>query len=168
MIRHRRGGREDIAFRDIIRDVDTIGLSVLARLALGGPLSLFAGFVGWIFGFWFQGARSGTDNFFITQSLLTGLCAGAVAIFFWWNTETEMKILWIYALITLAVAVVSPIVVTQFAEIETYNTLIGPSRRVAVIVKGDLISIMIFSSAIAANVSAASLGAYRMIRYREI
>ena len=75
---------------------------------------------------------------------------------------------WIYALIVLAVAVASPVIVMQFAEIDTYNTLLGPSRRIAVIVKGDLISTMIFSSAIAANVVAAALGIYRMLRYREI
>ena len=77
--------------RDIIRDADTIGLSILARLVLGGPVSIFAGFAAWIFGFWFQGARIGSDNFFITQGIVTGLAAGAVAAFFWWNTETPLK-----------------------------------------------------------------------------
>ena len=154
--------------RDIIRDADTIGLSILARIVLGGPVSVFAGFAAWMFGFWFQVSRSGSDSFFITQGVLTGLAAGAVAAFFWWNTETPLKTQRFYALIVLAVAVASPVIVTQFAEIDTYNTLIGPSRRVAVIVKGDLISTMIFSSAIAANVVAAALGIYRMFRYREI
>ena len=62
----------------------------------------------------------------------------------------------------------SPIIVMQFAEIDTYNTLIGPSRRFAVIVKGDLISTMIFSSAIASNAVATALGIYRMVWRREI
>ena len=154
--------------RDIIRDADTIGLSILARVMLGGPLSLAAGFVAWIFGWWFQGARVGTDGFFIAQGVATGIGAGVVAAFFWWNTETPPKTQWTYALVVLAVAVASPIIVMQFAEIDTYNTLIGPSRRFAVIVKGDLISTMIFSSAIASNVVAASLGIYRMFRYGEI
>ncbi len=154
--------------REIIRDADTIGLSILARIALGGPVSLAAGFVAWLFGWWFQGARVGADSFFITQGIITGLAAGAVAAFFWWNTETPTKTQWLYALIVLAVAVASPIIVMQFAEIDTYNTLLGPSRRIVVIVKGDLISTMIFSSTIAANLSAAALGIYRMFRYREI
>lgn len=154
--------------RDIIRDVDTIGLSVLVRVMLGGPLSLVAGFVAWIFGWWFQGARVGTDTFFIVQGAATGFAAGAVAAFFWWNTETPPKIQWMYALVVVAIAIASPIIVMQFAEIDTYNTLIGPSRRFAVIVKGDLISTMIFSSAIASNAVAAVLGIYRMVWRREI
>ena len=154
--------------RDIIRDVDTIGLSVLVRVMLGGPLSLVAGFVAWIFGWWFQGARVGTDTFFIVQGAATGLAAGAVAAFFWWNTETPPKIQWMYALVVVAIAIASPIIVMQFAEIDTYNTLIGPSRRFAVIVKGDLISTMIFSSAIASNAVATVLGIYRMVWRREI
>ena len=154
--------------RDIIRDADTIGLSILVRFALGGPLSIAAGFVAWVFGWWFQGARVGTDGFFIAQGVATGLAAGAVAAFFWWNTETPPKIQRLYALAVIAVAVASPIIVMQFAEIDTYNTLIGPSRRFAVIVKGDLISTMIFSSAIASNALSASLGIYRMIWRREI
>ena len=78
--------------RDIIRDADTIGLSILVRVMLGGPLSLVAGFVAWIFGWWFQGARVGTDSFFIVQGAATGLAAGAVAAFFWWNMETPRRI----------------------------------------------------------------------------
>lgn len=154
--------------RDIIRDADTIGLSILARIILGGSLSIAAGFVAWIFGWWFQGARVGTDGFFIAQGVVTGLAAGAVAAFFWWNTETPVKTQWLYALAVVAIAVASPIIVMQFAEIETYNTLIGPSRRFAVIVKGDLISTMIFSATIAANAAAAALGIYRMVWRREI
>ena len=154
--------------RDIIRDADTIGLSILVRVMLGGPLSLVAGFVAWIFGWWFQGARVGTDTFFIVQGAATGLAAGAVAAFFWWNMETPRRTQWAYALVVVAVAIASPIIVMQFAEIDTYNTLIGPSRRFAVIVKGDLISTMIFSSAIASNAAAATLGIYRMVWRREI
>ena len=154
--------------RDIVRDVDTIGLSLLVRVMLGGPLSLVAGFVAWIFGWWFQGARVGTDTFFIAQGAATGLAAGIVAAFFWWNTETPPKIQWMYALVVVAIAIASPIIVMQFAEIDTYNTLIGPSRRFAVIVKGDLISTMIFSSAIASNAVAIALGIYRMVWRREI
>ena len=154
--------------RDFIRDADTVVLVGFIRLMLGGPLSLAAGFVAWIFGWWFQGARVGTDNFFIAQGVATGLAAGAVAAFFWWNTETPPKIQWIYGLVVVAIAIASPIIVMQFAEIDTYNTLIGPSRRFAVIVKGDLISTMIFSSTIAANAVAAALGMYRMFRHREI
>ena len=154
--------------RDIFRDADTVAIVGFVRLMLGGPISIAAGFVAWIFGWWFQGARVGADTFFIAQGIITGLTAGAVAAFFWWNTETPLKIQWIYAGTVLAVAVASPIIVMQFAEIDTYNTLIGPSRRVAVIVKGDLISTMIFSSAIAANVAAAGLGIYRMFRHNEI
>ena len=146
--------------RDIFRDADTVAIVGFVRLMLGGPISIAAGFVAWIFGWWFQGTRVGADTFFIAQGVITGLTAGAVAAFFWWNTETPLKIQWIYAGTVLAVAVASPIIVMQFAEIDTYNTLIGPSRRVAVIVKGDLISTMIFSSAIAANVAAAGLGIY--------
>ena len=127
-----------------------------------------AGFVAWIMGWWFQGARVGTDSFFIAQGVATGLAAGAVAAFSWWNTETAPRVQWIYALIVVAVAVASPIVMVEFSEIDTYNTLIGPSRRVAVIVKGDLISTMIFSSAIAGNAVAAALGIYRMLWRREI
>lgn len=154
--------------RDFIRDADTVVLVGFVRLMLGGPLSLVAGFVAWIFGWWFQGARVGTDIFFIVQGAATGLAAGTVAAFFWWNTETPPKIQWIYALVVVAIGIASPIIVMQFAEIDTYNTLIGPSRRFAVIVKGDLISTMIFSSAIASNAAAAALGIYRMIWRREI
>ena len=154
--------------RDLIRDADTIALVGFVRLMLGGPLSLALGFVVWLMGWWFQGARVGTDTFFLVQGLVTGVVTGAVAAFFWWNTETAPKVQWSYAITIVIIAIASPIVLIQFAEIETYNTLIGPSRRVAVIVKGDLISTMIFSSAIAANVAAAALGMYRMFRYREI
>lgn len=154
--------------RDLIRDADTIALVGFVRLMLGGPLSLALGFVVWLMGWWFQGARVGTDTFFLVQGLVTGVVTGAVAAFFWWNTETAPKVQWSYAITIVIIAIASPIVLMQFAEIETYNTLIGPSRRVAVIVKGDLISTMIFSSAIAANVAAAALGMYRMFRYREI
>ncbi len=141
---------------------------MLGRFTLGGPLSLVAGFVGWVFGFWFQGARAGTDSFFIWQGVVTGLAAGAVAAFFWWNMETPVKTQWLYALAAVAVAICSPIIVLQFAEIDSYNTLIGPTKRVSVIVKGDLIFTMILSSAVGANAVAASLGIYRMFRYREI
>ena len=158
----------NIAFRNLIRDADTIAIVVLVRLGLGGPISVAAGFVAWILGWWFQGARVGTDSFFIAQGVVTGLAAGAVAAFSWWNTETSPRIQWIYAFIVLAVAVVSPIIMSLFSEIDTYNTLIGPSRRVAVIVKGDLISTMIFSSAIACNAVAAAFGIYRMLWRREI
>lgn len=154
--------------RDIIRDADTIGLSILVRVMLGGPLSLVAGFVAWIFGWWFQGARVGTDSFFIVQGAATGLAAGAVAAFFWWNMETPRRTQWAYALVVVAIGIASPIIVIQFAEIDTYNTLIGPSRRFAVIVKGDLISTMIFSSSIVSNAAAATLGIYRMVWRREI
>lgn len=154
--------------RDIIRDADTVALVGFVRLMLGGPISVAAGFAAWVLAWWVQGARVGNDSFFIVQGAVTGLAAGAVAAFFWWNTETPLKIQWIYAGVVLAVAVASPTIVMQFADIDTYNTLIGPSRRVAVIVKGDLISTMIFSSAIAANVVAAALGIYRMFRHNEI
>ncbi|MCY4655079.1 MAG: hypothetical protein OXC95_18175 [Dehalococcoidia bacterium] len=154
--------------RDFIRDADTVALVGFVRLMLGGPLSLALGFVAWLMGWWFQGARVGTDTFFTVQGIITGVATGSVAAFFWWNTETPLKTQWIYAITVLAVAICSPLVVMQIAEIDTYNTLIGPSRRVAVIVKGDLISTMIFSSTIAANVVAAALGMYRMFRHREI
>ncbi len=154
--------------RDFIRDADTVVLVGFVRLMLGGPLSLSLGFAAWLMGWWFQGARVGTDGFFTVQGVITGIATGSVAAFFWWNTETPPKVQWGYALTVLVVAIASPIVLMQFAEIDTYNTLIGPSRRVAVIVKGDLISTMIFSSTIAANVVAAALGMYRMFRHREI
>lgn len=154
--------------RDFIRDADTVALVGFVRLMLGGPLSLALGFVAWLMGWWFQGARVGTDTFFTVQGVITGIATGAVVAFFWWNTETPPKVQWSYAVIVMVVAIASPIVLMQFAEIDTYNTLIGPSRRVAVIVKGDLISTMIFSSAIAANVVAAALGMFRMFRHREI
>ena len=154
--------------RDIIRNADTVVLVGLVRIMLGGPLSLAAGFAAWVMGWWIQGARVGTDSFFIAQGFATGIAAGSVAAFFWWNTETPLKIQWTYAITAIAIAVASPIIIVQFAEIETYNTLIGPSRRVAVVVKGDLIATMIFSSTIAANVVGAALGMYRMFRYREI
>ena len=154
--------------RDFMRDADTVALVGLVRLMLGGPISLALGFAAWLMGWWFQGARVGTDTFFTVQGVITGIVTGAVAAFFWWNTETPPKVQWIYAITVFVAAIASPIVLTQFAEIDTYNTLIGPSRRVAVIVKGDLISTMIFSSAIAANAVAAGLGIYRMFRHREI
>lgn len=154
--------------RDFIRDADTVVLVGFVRLMLGGPLSLALGFVAWLMGWWLQGARVGTDTFFTVQGVITGIATGSVAAFFWWNTETPPKVQWSYALAVLVVAIASPIIVMQFDEIDTYNTLIGPSRRVAVIVKGDLISTMIFSSTIGANAVAAALGMYRMFRYREI
>ena len=154
--------------RDIFRDADTVALVGFVRLMLGGPISIAAGFSAWVLAWWVQGARVGNDSFFIVQGAVTGLAAGMVAAFFWWNTETPPKIQWSYAVAALAVAVASPIIVVQFAEIDTYNTLIGPSRRVAVIVKGDLIATMIFSSAIGANAVAAGLGMYRMFRHNEI
>ena len=154
--------------RDIIRNADTVALVAFVRLMLGGPVSLAAAFAAWVLIWWIQGARVGTDSFFIIQGVATGVAAGTVAAFFWWNTETPLKTQWMYAIAVVAVAIVSPIILMQFAEIETYNTLIGPSRRVAVIVKGDLIATMIFSSTIAANVVGAALGMYRMLRHNEI
>ncbi len=154
--------------RDIFRDAGEVSLVAFVRLMLGGPLSLAAGFVAWIMAWWIQGARVGTDSFFIIQGAATGVAAGAVAAFFWWNTETPYRVQWYFLAAALLAAVASPYIVMQFSEIDTYNTLIGPNRRVAAIVKGDLISTMIFSSAIGANIVAAALGMYRMIRHREI
>ena len=62
--------------RDFIRDADTVVLVGFVRLMLGGPLSLAAGFVAWLMSWWVQGARVGTDGFFISQGIVTGVAAG--------------------------------------------------------------------------------------------
>ena len=154
--------------RDIFRDAGEVALVAFVRLMLGGPLSIVAAFVAWVMVWWIQGARVGTDAFFLIQGAVTGLAAGSVAAFFWWNTETPSRIQWYFLAAALLAAVAAPYIVIQFSEIDTYNTLIGPNRRVAAIVKGDLISTMIFSSAIGANIVAAALGMYRMLKHREI
>ena len=140
----------------------------VVRLGLGAAFSLAVGFVAWLASWVFQRPSLASDGLFLTQGIVTGIAVGTVAAFFWWNLETPRGVRWALAGAVVAAGVVAPIVALALGDVETYNTLVGPSKRLPAIVMGDLISTMILSSALAANVVAAGSGIYRMVRYREV
>ena len=142
---------------------------VLARGLLGLVLSAIAGFVAWM-GIWpyVLGPALSEPRFVITLALVIGTPSGLVTALLWRNSESPPRIRWLFALVSLAVAVATPCIVMLVKDVHTYYALFGGAIRLPVIDVADALFTMLVSSAVAANVVSGALATYRMARYREI
>ena len=152
-----------------LQQAGDIGLVLLARGLLGLACSAISGFVVWlaIWSYVHGPALTGT-TFMATLALVVGTPSGLVTAILWHNAESPRRIRWLFALISLAVAVVAPYVVMTVRGVETYYGLFWGVLRLPVIDVADALYIMLITSTVAANAVSGVLAAYRMARYREI
>ncbi len=141
---------------------------IFARLLLGIFLSFLLPAIVWVLSRLFlQYLTLETTTIYITQSLIIGVPAGIGAVAAWWNLESPVRVHVLSALfIPLATALCAWLAI-QIRGVYTYYGLLGGSYRVPVIDIGDLLSTIIVVSSIAANVLAAALYLYRLIRHHE-
>ena len=141
---------------------------IIARLCVGIFLSVALAAIAWVMSRLFlQYAALDTTTIFITQSLIVGIPAGIGAVAAWWNPAAPPQWRVIVALSVPNATALCAWLTVEIRGVYSYYGLLAGSHRVPVIDIGDLLSIIIVASIIAANVLAAAPYFYRLLRYRE-
>ena len=161
--------RERIGSSLILQQAGDIGLVLLARGLLGLACSTISGFIVWlaIWSYVHGPALTGT-TFVATLALVVGTPSGLITAILWNNAESPRRVRWLFAFLTLGMAVAAPYVVMLIKGVETYYGLFFGVLRLPVIDVSDALYTMLIASSVAANFFAAVLATYRMARYREI
>lgn len=141
---------------------------IVVRLCVGIFLSVALAATTWVLSRLFlQYVALDTTTIYITQSLIVGMPAGIGGVAAWWSADagTPFKI-------ASAVAIPHATALCAWLTLEirgayTYYGLLGGSHRVPVIDIGDLLSAIIVTAVVAANVLAGVAYIYRSLRYRE-
>ena len=141
---------------------------IAARLLLGIFLSLALPAVVWVMSRLFlQYVSLETTTIFLVQSLIIGIPAGIGAVVAWWNLEAPVRVRAFTALIVPLATALFAWLTLEIRGVYTYYGLLGGSHRVPVIDIGELLSTIIVTSLIAANILAAAPYLYRLLRHRE-
>ena len=141
---------------------------IAARLLLGIFLSLALPAIVWVMSRLFlQYVSLETTTIYITQSLIIGIPAGIGAVVAWWNLEAPARVRAFTALIVPLATALCAWLTVEIRGVYTYYGLLGGSHRVPVIDVGDLLSTIIVTSLVAANILAAVPYFYRLLRHRE-
>ena len=153
----------------MIREGGDIGLVLLARGLLGLACSTVSGFIVWlaIWSYVHGPALTGT-TFVAVLALVVGVPSGLITAILWHNVESPRRVKWLFALLILGMAVASPYVFMLVKGVKTYYGLFFGVLRLPVIDVSDALYAMLIVSSVAANIFAAVLATYRMVKYREI
>jgi hypothetical protein len=141
---------------------------IIARICLGTFLPVVLLGTTWVLSRLFlQYLTFEASTIYITQSLIIGVPAGIGAVVAWWNLEAPATLKVITTLTVPPATAFCAWLTVEIRGVYTYYGLLGGSHRVPVIDLGDLLSTIIISSLITANILAAAPYFYRLFRHHE-
>lgn len=141
---------------------------IIARLCVGIFLSVVLAAIAWVLSRLFlQYAALDTTTIYLMQSVIVGIPAGIGGVVAWWSSAAPPHWNTIVAISVPCTTALCAWLTLEIRGVYTYYGLLAGSYRVPVVDIGDLLSTVIVTSIIAANILAAAPYLYRLIRHRE-